>query len=62
MVIRSLLVVAVAAALTGCATPQDRAAKSVVRFGPYCEGLGYKKDTDPWRSCILKEEARIWSD
>lgn len=23
------------------------------KYSPLCEGLGYKRDTDPWRQCIL---------
>lgn len=56
---RTLLLVAGMFALTACATPQERAQKVVERYGPYCEGLGYKKDTDPWRQCIQTELARV---
>jgi hypothetical protein len=50
---------AVVALVAGCASPQDRAATVVSRFGPYCEGLGYTKGTDPWRSCLTSEQARM---
>ena len=23
-------------------------------YGPGCERLGYKADTDPWRDCVLR--------
>ena len=63
----SLLVAASALALlTGCAalTPAERAAQMqrevdemIQVYGPACEKLGYKADTDPWRECILKLNA-----
>lgn len=53
------IALAAAITMTGCASPQERAAKLVEKLGPYCEGLGYKKDTDPWRACIQAEYARI---
>jgi len=63
---KTLACLAITALLVACATPQDRAARSIERHGPYCEGLGFAKGTDAWRNCILKEEARItkiiWSD
>jgi hypothetical protein len=47
--------------ITGCATPEQRAAQisaevdDMVRvYGPGCEKLGFKSDTDPWRDCILR--------
>ncbi len=42
-------------ALAGCATPEQRAERHIARYGPYCEKLGYQKNTDQWRSCIQKE-------
>lgn len=56
---RTLLLVAGILVLTACATPQERAQKVVERYGPYCEGLGYTKGTDPWRQCIQTELARV---
>ncbi len=51
--------------LLGCETPADRAARvkaeveeMVREYGPGCEKLGYTKDSDPWRECILKLRAR----
>lgn len=53
----------VSALLAGCAslTPAERAAQMqrevdemIQVYGPACEKLGYKADTDPWRECILK--------
>lgn len=51
--------------LVGCATPEERAARvreqvdDMIRvYGPGCEKLGYAKDTDLWRECILRLSAR----
>ncbi len=50
--------------LLGCETSADRAARvkaeveEMVRvYGPGCEKLGYTKDSDPWRECILHLKA-----
>lgn len=60
------VVTLLAAILTvACASPEQQAARAIERFGPYCEKLGYARNTDPWRDCIMKEQARvtqmIWS-
>lgn len=51
--------------LAACASPERQAERAIAKFGPYCEKLGYAKNTDPWRDCIMKEQARetsiIWS-
>ena len=44
--------------LTGCATPQERAAKAVAKYGPYCEGLGLKAGSEIFAACVQKEDAR----
>lgn len=49
-----------------CATtPEERAARIEAEveamidvYGPGCERLGYKRDTDPWRACVLKLSRR----
>ena len=53
----SLLLLSVA----GCATQAERAAQvqrevedMIKLYGPGCEKLGYKNDTDPWRECVLR--------
>lgn len=46
--------------LSGCATEEERAAEVLAAFGPYCEKLGYTKDTDAWRQCVQFEDA-AWS-
>jgi len=43
--------------LSGCVTQEQRAADVLAAFGPYCEQLGYTKDTDPWRQCVQMEDA-----
>lgn len=48
--------------LAGCATTNAERAERVNRdvdemievYGPGCEKLGYQKDSDPWRSCVLQ--------
>ena len=51
--------------LAGCATPEERAAQwqaevenMIVVYGPGCEKLGYKRDDDKWRDCLLRLSAR----
>jgi hypothetical protein len=51
--------------LAGCATPAERAAQwqaevdqMVAVFGPACEKLGFKRDEDAWRSCLLQLSER----
>lgn len=57
---RTLATLILAIVLAGCATPAERAAqvereveRMIQIYGPGCEKLGYKKDTDAWRDCIL---------
>lgn len=38
--------------VVGCATPEQRAERQMATFGPYCDKLGYKRDTDQWRQCV----------
>ncbi len=51
--------------VAGCATPAQRAAKAqrdvdemITVYGPACEKFGYKADSDPWRDCILRLNAK----
>lgn len=57
------------AALAACMTPAERAAQMerevdemIQIYGPACEKLGYTRDTDKWRDCVLglsaKDDAR----
>ena len=58
---RLFAALAVLQVAAGCATPQERAA-AVSRevddmmqvYGPGCERLGYKPDSDAWRDCVLR--------
>ncbi len=52
-------------ALAGCATPEERAARAQAEmeemikvYGPACEKLGFAKDSEQWRQCILHLSAR----
>lgn len=58
---RALLATLLILFVSGCATQADRAARierdvdDMVRvYGPGCEKLGYKADTDGWRDCVLR--------
>lgn len=51
--------------LAGCATQAERTAQwqaevdTMVRtYGPACDKLGYKPETDKWRDCVLRLSAR----
>ena len=50
--------------MTGCATPAERAAAAqaeveemIKLYSPACDKMGFTKDTDPWRDCILRFRA-----
>ena len=58
---RSYFPVLLVAFVASCATPEQRAARveqevavMTQEYGPGCERLGYKADTDPWRDCVLR--------
>jgi hypothetical protein len=62
---RILMILIASALLAGCATPAERAARMqqeaaemMALYGPACEKLGYGKDSDPWRDCVLRLDAR----
>ena len=49
------------AVLAACASPEERTAQwqgevdHMMRvYGPACERLGYKRDDDKWRDCVLR--------
>ncbi len=51
--------------VAGCATQAERAAQvqreveqMIQLYGPGCERLGYKSDSDPWRECVLRLATR----
>jgi len=52
------------AAIAGCVSQAERAAAAQAQvddmikvYGPACEKLGFAKDTDPWRDCLLRMRA-----
>ncbi|BAL25612.1 hypothetical protein [Azoarcus sp. KH32C] len=62
---RKALTLACVAVLVGCTTPAQRAAQierevdeMIAVYGPACEKLGYASDSDPWRDCIMRLNAR----
>ncbi len=62
---RIFLCVIAVVMLAGCASPAERALQMrrevdqmVAVYGPACERLGYQADTDLWRDCILRLDAR----
>lgn len=62
--LRNGLMVLLVAALAACMTQAERIAAEkaeideMIRiYGPACEKLGYARDADPWRDCILRLRA-----
>lgn len=62
--LRNGLMVLLLAVLAGCMTQAERIAAEKVEidemikiYGPACEKLGYARDADPWRDCILRLRA-----
>lgn len=62
--IRCWMVVCVV--LCGCATPAERAARMQAEmddmiqvYGPACEKLGYKRDDDRWRDCVIRLSSKV---
>jgi hypothetical protein len=62
---RHAIILVSALLLLGCATPAERAEsvkkeveEMITVYGPGCEKLGFAKDTDPWRQCILRLQKR----
>jgi hypothetical protein len=60
-VMRRLVTLTLAMLIVGCATPADRAAQvqrdveEMIRtYGPGCERLGFRPETDQWRDCVLQ--------
>lgn len=52
------------AVLSACMTPAERIEEAkadaeymVKIYGPACDKLGFSKDTDPWRACLLQMRA-----
>ncbi|MDF3831805.1 hypothetical protein P3W85_02350 [Cupriavidus basilensis] len=62
---RILLHIALTALLVGCTTQAERTAQAerqvdqmISVYGPACEKLGYKGNSDPWRDCVLSLDAK----
>ena len=58
---RSLAILAALSMLVGCASTAERAAAvsrdvddMISVYGPGCERLGYKANSDAWRDCVLR--------
>jgi len=45
--------------LAGCETAEQRAESDIAEFAPYCEKLGYEKNTDKWRDCIQNQATSL---
>lgn len=44
--------------LVGCAaTPEERAEKMIATHGPVCDRIGFKRDTESWRNCVVQQES-----
>lgn len=41
--------------LAGCATAEQQAENVVKVYGPYCDKLGYARDSDAWRDCVRQQ-------
>lgn len=62
---RKLILLAVVTLLAGCATDAERslqAQKDVDQmmqiYGPACQRLGYKADSNEWRNCVLRLDTK----
>jgi hypothetical protein len=69
----SIASVVIVAFLAGCTTTAEQAAQAerevarmVQVYGPACEKLGFQRDTDSWRNCVInlsqKEEIRHYNN
>lgn len=62
---RNYLLGVLPALCVGCMTQAEHAArmqqevdKMIAVYGPACEKLGYKSDSDQWRNCVLRLDAK----
>ncbi len=62
---RILMYLALTALLAGCTTQAELTAQAerevaqmIKVYGPACEKLGYRRDSDPWRDCVLSLDAK----
>lgn len=61
---RTFVAAVLIALVAGCTTQAERTARMqrevdemIETYGPACEKLGYKRDTDHWRDCVLRLNA-----
>ena len=43
--------------ITACATPEQRVERQLRVYGPYCDRIGFQRDTDAWRNCVVQQVA-----
>jgi hypothetical protein len=55
------IVIMAALALSACATPEQRAERTIANFGPYCDKLGFDRASDGWRTCVMQSAAQAES-
>ncbi len=57
---RALILISLVCLSTACTTltPEQQAERIIARYGPFCDKLGFQRDTDAWRSCVAREQAR----
>jgi hypothetical protein len=63
---RTLHILVLTILVAGCATsPAERAAQAerevdqmIQVYGPACDKLGYRPESDPWRNCVLQLAAQ----
>jgi hypothetical protein len=52
-----LIMIALVCSLTACASPDQRAEQLAAdikeNYGPVCEKLGYEKDSEKYRDCMV---------
>lgn len=65
--VRQCLILCSLLTIAGCTTltPAERAARAeaemdrmIAIYGPACEKLGYARDNDKWRDCVLQLSAQ----
>lgn len=60
-IMRLLISLVLGTLLAGCQTQAERVAEQerevedmIVVYGPACDRLGYQRNSDPWRDCLLR--------
>ena len=63
--IKRILLVGLLVGLAGCVSTEERSARmqaevdTMIRtYGPACDKLGYKPESEGWRDCVLRLSAR----